>query len=125
MLSTGALVAAVGIGFLEIWWPAFQLGDLPVVCAFRRISGFPCPGCGLTRAWTALGRGDLAESLSFHRFGWATMLFVALQAVRHAAWIALVHFRPVIDWCGRWLDWSLLLLVVAMFVNWAFVLAGR
>lgn len=124
-LSAGALIAAVGIASLETWWPAFQVGDLPTLCAFRRISGTPCPGCGLTRSWTALGRGGLTESLGFHRLGWATMLFVAFQALRHAAWLVMTRSRPVIDRCGRWLDRSLLLLVVAMFVNWGFVLAGR
>ena len=53
------------------------------------------------------------------------MLFVALQALRHAAWLAMTPTRSVIDRWGRWLDRSLPLLALAMFVNWAFLLAER
>jgi hypothetical protein len=37
-----------------------------VLCLFRRITGLACPGCGLTRAFVALARGDLAAAIAFH-----------------------------------------------------------
>jgi hypothetical protein len=39
-----------------------------IVCAFRRLTGIPCPGCGLTRAMAALARGQLVLALHFHPF---------------------------------------------------------
>ncbi len=37
--------------------------DLIVHCPFLRVTGWPCPSCGFTRAAAALLRGDLLESL--------------------------------------------------------------
>jgi hypothetical protein len=39
------------------------------LCWFRRLSGLPCPGCGLTRSLLALTQGDLRRSVAFHPFG--------------------------------------------------------
>jgi len=38
------------------------------VCPFFRVTGIPCPGCGLTRAVILLLKGDLQASLRFHAF---------------------------------------------------------
>ena len=35
-------------------------------CAVRRICGFPCPGCGGTRAFYYLFRGDIIRSFYFN-----------------------------------------------------------
>lgn len=118
-----ALLTAVILGVLESLWPAFAMKNLPVACAFRRVTDIPCPGCGLTRSWVALGRGALVESVALHRLGWAVMLYVALQVARHGLWLAAPARRPVIDSAGRWLDRSLIPLAAALFINWGWVLA--
>ena len=41
----------------------------PVVCAFRALTGLPCPGCGLTRSFVATAHGELQEAFAFHLFG--------------------------------------------------------
>jgi hypothetical protein len=41
----------------------------PVLCPLRRMTGLPCPGCGLTRSCAACFHGDLGLSVSFHPFG--------------------------------------------------------
>jgi uncharacterized protein DUF2752 len=38
------------------------------VCPFFRLTGIPCPGCGLTRAVILLLKGDFRASLRFHAF---------------------------------------------------------
>ncbi len=35
-------------------------------CPIKRIFGFPCPGCGMTRGCMALLRLDFAEALRWH-----------------------------------------------------------
>lgn len=51
----------------------------PVLCPFRRLTGLPCPGCGLTRSWSYLAHGRMLESLSKHPFG--PMLLAAVIGV--------------------------------------------
>jgi hypothetical protein len=60
--------------------PAARLDRSPVVCPFRRLTGLPCPTCGLTRSWVALLHGRLGESVSLHPFGPLTAAAAALFA---------------------------------------------
>jgi hypothetical protein len=57
-------------------WGAAELS----LCWFRRISGLPCPGCGLTRAVISLARGELVRSLEFHPFGVVVLPWAAAAA---------------------------------------------
>jgi hypothetical protein len=36
------------------------------LCFFKLVYGVPCPGCGMTRALSALLGGDFAAALAFH-----------------------------------------------------------
>jgi len=47
-----------------------SIGHLPSVCPFYNLTGLPCPGCGLTRAFVCLGHGQWRESLHWHPLGW-------------------------------------------------------
>ncbi|OYU83264.1 MAG: hypothetical protein CFE24_12115 [Flavobacterium sp. BFFFF2] len=39
------------------------------LCPFKLVTGFPCPGCGITKSLFFLYQGDLQKSLSYHWFG--------------------------------------------------------
>jgi hypothetical protein len=91
---------------------------LPSVCGFRNLTGLPCPSCGLTRSWVAIAEGNLGTGLAAHRLGWMTMLYVALQALRHAAWLAANRWRHAVEAAGRWLDRGLGFVLLALVVDW-------
>src|SRR3954452_20492508 len=57
------LASAIGlqVALTSLSLPGWQ-------CPFFRLTGIPCPGCGLSRAVTLLIKGDLAGSLRFHAF---------------------------------------------------------
>lgn len=42
--------------------PPFYQGGF-TLCLFRNITGLPCPGCGMTRAFLFLGHGDFYEAI--------------------------------------------------------------
>jgi hypothetical protein len=44
------------------------------ICLFRRVTGRPCPACGLTRSWSAAARLDARESASWHPLGIPALL---------------------------------------------------
>jgi len=37
-------------------------------CVFHRITGYKCPGCGMTRAFLAIGRFKLLEAFKYNIF---------------------------------------------------------
>lgn len=86
-LASSELVAAAGVAALGVsaLLSPEHIEDGPVLCPFRRLTGLPCPGCGLTRSWTYLTHGWWRESLDAHLFGALLALVVlglALTAVR-------------------------------------------
>lgn len=89
LLVGGATLAQAGL-------TALGLPALP--CPLHAATGFPCPGCGLSRAGAALLRGDAIEALRLHAF--APLL--ALGGLVVLAGIALP--RPVRLRVGERLD---------------------
>lgn len=39
------------------------------LCPSKMLTGFPCPGCGITKSLVYLYEGDLLKSIAFHLFG--------------------------------------------------------
>jgi hypothetical protein len=83
--GAGALAGAV---VLAHWTPL----EGTTICFLRRAFDLPCPGCGMTRAFGALARGDWGGAVAFHP--WAPVLAAELAS----AWVlwgaALVRPLP-------------------------------
>jgi hypothetical protein len=60
-------------------------GGIP--CIWRSLTGYPCPGCGLTRAFASISNLNIIESI---RFNPKALLFtvIALLAVITPAWFS-------------------------------------
>jgi hypothetical protein len=82
LLAGAAYVTAVD--------PAAGGGFLP--CPFRTLTGWWCPGCGLTRATHHLFRGDLAQALRFNLF---VVLILAGLSLTWLAWALQTAGRPI------------------------------
>ena len=119
-------VAATGVGALGVaaLLSPETVADGPVICPFRLLTGLPCPGCGLTRAWVYLAHGWWRESVLVHPFGAvAVLLLVALVVAVVLARLrgsaapdldALVR-RPWLRWLlGAWLAFAAVRLLVAL-----------
>ena len=44
------------------------LDQFPDICIFKRLTGFKCPGCGMTHAFVCLGRFQLGEAIRHNVF---------------------------------------------------------
>lgn len=57
-------------------------------CPFKMISGFPCPGCGITKSLVYFYQGDLYKSISYHILGpfviafcWMTIIVLVTELI--------------------------------------------
>ncbi len=105
------LAGAAGFLLLRSWVP--PPGARFTICVLRRLTGLPCPGCGLTRAFAHLAKGEWAVAAVDHPFAFV------LAAELGLAWLvwgtALARGRPVT--MPPWLEHLVLahILVVAAF----------
>ncbi len=75
---TGRLLAPLFL-LASVFLPPQGLGF--DICLFHRLTGLPCPGCGLTRSITSLTHGNFMQAGAYHPFGLIIWLvFVALTA---------------------------------------------
>jgi len=47
-------------------------------CVFHGTLGLPCPGCGLTRAYTSLFQGNIADAFRYHPLFWSVPVIFGL-----------------------------------------------
>jgi len=92
-------------------------GRESAICLLRRFTGIPCPGCGLTRAFAHLAKGEWSAALHDHPLApllaaelallWAAWGAAAAGLVRLPALVkpevtALAHLAVLVAvWLGR------------------------
>jgi hypothetical protein len=124
VLVVAVSVAGVALGLLmdPVAGGSGRLGlaghALPGLCAFYELTGIPCPGCGLTRAWVFVLHGDLGASLSHHPLGWLVLLYALAQGARHVAWLAIPARRGRIERHGSRLDRGIVALGILLVLVW-------
>lgn len=95
LVLTGLAVVAIGASFVLTPGPELVslFGfELPELCGWKRLTGRPCFGCGLTRSWVYLAHGDLRAAFAMN-VGGPLLFAVAVQQVvfrgiRLARWLA-------------------------------------
>lgn len=98
MLSRRGTAAATGlIGLVQVG--AGALGFHTFDCPMLQITGFPCPGCGASRACGAILRNDWHQSAEFHLF--APMFLLALALFVLAAVLPPGGRDALAGWVGR------------------------
>lgn len=67
-VRTILVVLSLGVGYL-IW---LKLTDLAIPCMFRKVTGWLCPGCGITTLILALTRLDFRGAFRANSFLFVT-----------------------------------------------------
>ena len=120
-LSAGAEVTAIrpavvvlGLGAAVVLLLSFLLvpGGLPAfdLCLLQRLTGLPCPSCGLTRAFCAISHGDPAAAWHYNPFAFPLYAGVLVTPF-WAAWKWYHPHRALLSGRGRRVAWRLLLLL--------------
>lgn len=91
LFSVQVSLLALAALALAVWLdPAAIPG--PDLCWFRRLTGLPCPGCGLTRGCAAVLEGEFYAAWMLNPF---SFLFVGLGGV--------LAFGPLLTRISPWL----------------------
>ncbi len=82
------------------------------------ITGFDCPGCGVTRALVLAFHGNLHESYLMHIWGIPLAVFFV---TRIALGLACLHpgFQPSISTPLLWKRWGLHFVFLSLLLPWA------
>lgn len=124
-LTTPRRVERLGVGLLlptamaaTPWWLA---NDFSVGCAFRTLTGLPCPLCGGTHACAAFVQGDWAAAWAANPGALGLLVLMALVAAQWGA-EGLVGWRRVRPW--PWTGPVAVRVVIAgLLVSWMLRLA--
>jgi len=107
------LLGLAGLGALRAWQPPADSAFS--VCLLRRVLAIPCPGCGLTRAFGHLARGEWREAVADHplapllalELGLAWLIWGAVLAARLPArqprWLGDLLIANAGLLCALWL----------------------
>jgi len=79
LIEIAALVLVLGAAYFQ----------LPIGCPFKAITGYPCPGCGGTRALIALLHGHIWEAIMINPLSVLLILF----AVAAPVWLFIDCYR--------------------------------
>lgn len=89
---------------------------LPEICWWRRVFDTPCPGCGLTRSFVHLSRGDGSAAWRSNRVGWLFAIAITGQIPYRLLALALGKTSLMPAFWSQVLVFGLL---GALFLNWA------
>jgi hypothetical protein len=68
--------------------------EYSTICAFKNLTGLPCPGCGLTHSFCEIGKGHLASALDWNWLGIPLFLLMVLLWFK-ALFILTNQYKPV------------------------------
>jgi hypothetical protein len=123
--SIGSLDVLGGVGIVGLLIARF----IPVAklipfwgCGFRRMTGFPCPGCGLTRVADHFSHGHLEKALEANPLGTVAAAGFAVLAVWTVLHLAFRVPFPNVELSER--EWKVVryAAIILFVVNYAAVI---
>ena len=96
---------------VSVFYTASPVGDdgrYFTICGFKVFTGLPCPGCGMTHSFCALGNGDVGDAFRFNALGpplfvvailvWLRSLFVIAGRKLWVARFDRVDHLRIVRW---------------------------
>lgn len=92
----GIMAICLGIIFASIFFSPKDLeekrGIAKIIpeCMFKKITGYPCPSCGMTRAFCSISRGNFAAAFGYNILSFILYPFVLAGALLPP--FSLIHY---------------------------------
>ncbi|WP_236340064.1 DUF2752 domain-containing protein [Paenibacillus plantiphilus] len=100
-LFWGVSLGVGGLLYLKVWLPVTNIG---VPCPFHALTGFYCPGCGITRAALSLLELDYSQAFRYN-----SLLFVLIPL--YAMYV--IASRKKIRRASNWIMTAMLIMTLA------------
>jgi hypothetical protein len=81
IILAGVIILVMGYSFFY----SPDRNRYPVPCIHEKLTGDPCPSCGLSHAFSLIVRGRLTEALEWNSYSIRVFIFFAVQLVMRAA----------------------------------------
>ena len=72
-----------------------EKNNYPLECIHEKITGQPCPSCGLSRSFSFIMRGDISTAASYNKYGLRVFLFFLFHLVMRLSNIVYIIRKPV------------------------------
>jgi len=95
-----------------------------VTCPLKAMTGIPCPGCGMTRAFVRFTHGDWAGSIHVSPLGAALAATAALATAYGLLRMTVLRRGLALELTPRESRVSSLVLLGALLVNWVYLIAS-
>ena len=92
-------------------------------CLSKHIFGINCALCGMTHSFCALGHGNLAKALEYHKMGVLLFFFILFQIPYRICAITLRSSRT--KKMERFNAFLAIVVLAALIINWLIYLGGR
>jgi len=114
--ALGLVLLWLALGAAAVWLAA-RTGQTAQLCLFKRLSGMPCPACGLTRGLLSVLQGEIAAAWLYNPllFSIIAIFFGHSLARLFFAHSLRMQFSPR----ERAIGW--VLAVAVGLANWAYV----
>lgn len=81
--------------FLPLPLSDHSVAHLPDICMFHRITGLPCPGCGMTRSFICMAHGRFVEAFHYHALGPIAFAIVCAWALFNVVRLAFPRMNTI------------------------------
>lgn len=79
---------------------------LHITCPIKFMTGISCAGCGMSRAWLSVLKGDIHKAFYYHPLFWTIPFILIVYLFRHRIPEKVLHILEVIIivmFIGTWL----------------------
>lgn len=89
IIFTGVILLVMG--YSVFYSP--EKNNYPVVCIHEKITGMPCPSCGLSHAFSLIVRGRFSEALSWNPYSIRVFLFFFVQLLMRLTLVIYLSYH--------------------------------
>lgn len=108
------IVVILAIGFLYLFF--FQKFGFGIPCIFNKLTGYKCPGCGMTRAMAEIWDGNFKVAMQYNALSLTVLPVVCIYLLYRFVRVKIKKREGVYIW-----EYFLLILLIITAVGYGYI----